>query len=53
MHEVSSKVVLQVLKLIILSDMVCLNIFGGGVMTYVCLVNPIHACWLYDFMFSK
>jgi hypothetical protein len=32
-HEVSSEGVLQVLKPIILSGMVCLNIFSGGVVT--------------------
>lgn len=52
-HGVSLEVVLQVLKPIILSDMVCLNIFGGGVVTYVCMVTLIHAYRLYDFMFSK
>jgi hypothetical protein len=51
--EVSLEVVLQVLKPIILSGMVCLSIFGGGVMTYVCLVTPIHAYRLYDFMFFE
>jgi hypothetical protein len=32
---------------------VCPSIFGGGVVTYVCLVNLIHGYRLYDFMFSK
>jgi hypothetical protein len=52
-HEVSLETILQVLKPIILSDMVYFNIFSGGVVTHVCLVNPIHGYQLYDFMFSK
>jgi hypothetical protein len=40
-QKVSPKEVLQIVKPIILSGMVCLNIFGGGVVTYVYLVRPI------------
>jgi hypothetical protein len=39
--EVSLEAILQVLKPIILNGMVCLSIFGGGVVTYVCLGSPI------------
>jgi hypothetical protein len=42
-HEVSLEVALQVLKPTLLSGMVCLSIFGGGVVTYVYLVSSIHA----------
>jgi hypothetical protein len=52
-HEVSLEAVLQILKLIILSGMVCLSIFSGGVVTYVCLVSVIHGYWLNDFMFFE
>ncbi len=40
-HEVFLETILQVLKWIILNGMVCLSIFGGGVVTYVCLGSPI------------
>lgn len=50
-HEVSSEVVLQVLKLIILNGMVCLSIFSGGVVT--CLLGKCNSWlsikWLYVF----
>jgi hypothetical protein len=52
-HEVSLEAVLQILKLIILSGMVCLSIFSGGVVTYVCLVSAIHGYRLNDFMFFE
>ncbi len=52
-HEVSSEAILQVLKLIILNNMVCLSISNGGVVTYVYLVNAIHGYQLNDFMFLK
>jgi hypothetical protein len=42
-HEVSPEAILQVLKLIILSGMVCLSIFGGGVVT--CLLGESNS-WL-------
>jgi hypothetical protein len=28
-------------RMVAISGMVCLSIFGGGVVTYVCLVSPI------------
>ncbi len=52
-HAIYLEVVLQVLKPIILSGMVCLNIFSGGVVTYVCLVSPNYAYRIYDFMFYE
>ncbi len=52
-HEVFLETILQVLKWIILNGMVCLSIFGGGVVTYVCLGSPIWGYWLRDFMFSE
>ncbi len=41
-QEVSIEVSFQILQLVISSEMVCLNIFGGGILTYVCLVSPTH-----------
>lgn len=37
-NEIYSKALKKVLEPILCSDMVCLSIFGGGVVTYICLV---------------
>jgi len=41
-QEIFPEIILQILQLVILSEMVCLSIFNGRVVTYVCLTNPTH-----------
>jgi hypothetical protein len=41
-HEVFIEASLQILQLVISSEMVCLNIFDERVFKYVCLVSPTH-----------
>jgi hypothetical protein len=39
-NEIYSKVLLKIMEPILNSDMVCLNILGKGVVTYISLVSP-------------
>jgi hypothetical protein len=45
--------ILQILMLIISSEMVYLCIFGARVVKYVCLINPTCGYQLCDFKLSK
>ncbi len=47
-HKVSLEIVLQILKPIILSGIVCLNIFGARVVMYIYLVSPLDG-YIYQF----
>lgn len=58
-HEICSETFAKFLEPILCSDMVCLNIFGGSLVTYVCLVclficlNFYSFCILFIFKLIK
>jgi len=47
-QKVSLEVVFQIFQVVILSGMVCLSVFGRGVLMYVCLISQTHGSWFYS-----
>jgi len=62
-NELCPEALVEILKLIIYDGMVCLRIFGGGVLMYVNLVShilhffnycwPVFRCMIFDYGFSS
>jgi hypothetical protein len=47
-QEVFPETIFQILQVVILSGMVCLSIFSGGILLYVFLVSPRHGSWFFS-----